>query len=158
MKRVIRTVSFLLLDVIIAAVSLFAAVVIVHEFDFSKVFSLHTIEYLKSLPLLAICAAIAAFVTESHKVLWQFASAKDMLRLSLSSIITVLLFAGAGKLARFSFTAGLYVTSGILTLIFMLCFRVATRFFFNRRHLKKKLAEGKIKSKIMGNLMDRRRK
>ena len=153
MKKILRVLFFLLLDVGIAACSLFAAVVIVHEFNFHDVFSLHTIEYLKSLPILAICAAIAAFVTESHKVLWQFASAKDMLRLSLSAIITILLFAGAGKLANFTFTAGLYVTSGILTLVLMFCFRVAMRFFFNKRNLKKKLAEGKIKSKIMGNLM-----
>ena len=153
MKKILRVLFFLLLDVGIAACSLFASVVIVREFNFHDVFSLHTIEYLKSLPLLAICAAISAFVTESHKVLWQFASAKDMLRLSLSAIITVLLFAGAGQLAEFSFTAGLYVTSGFLTLVFMLCFRVAMRYFFNKRNLKKKLAEGKIKSKIMGNLM-----
>ena len=153
MKRIVRTLVFLLLDVILAACSLLSAIVIVHEFNFTEVFSLHSIEYLKSLPILVICAAIAAFVTESHKVLWQFASVKDMLRLCTSAVITITLFAGAGHLEKLSFTAGLYVISAIITLVFMLCFRVAVRYFYNRRTIKRKLAEGRVKSKISGNLM-----
>ncbi len=153
MKKLFRALFFLLLDVFIAAVSLLVAIVVVHEFNFSDVLSLHTVEYLKSLPLIVICSAIASFLTDSHKVLWQFASAKDMLRLSLSAVITVILFAGAGHIAELSFVPSLYVTGGILMLILMLGFRVVLRFILNKRSLKKKLAEGKISHKISGNLM-----
>ena len=153
MKKILRALFFLILDVFLAAISLLSAIIIVHEFNFNDVLSLHTTEYIKSLPLLVICSAIAAFLTESHRVLWQFASAKDMLQLSLSAVVTVLLFAGAGRFAELSFMPSVYVVSGILLLVLMIGFRVVVRFILNKLSLKKKLAEGKISHKISGNLM-----
>ena len=153
MKKLLRALLFLLLDTFVAAVSLLATIVIVHEFNLSDVFSLHTTEYIKSLPLIVICSAISALLTESHRVLWQFASARDMLRLSLSAVVTVVLFAGAGRIAELSFLPSVYVICAILMLVIMVGFRVVLRGMLRKRALNQKLAEGKMDQKISGNLM-----
>ena len=153
MKKLLRALLFLVLDVFIAAVSFLAAIVIVHEFNFSDVLSLSATEYLKSLPLLVICSAIASFLTDSNRVLWQFASARDMLKLSIASAITAILFAGAGNIAKLSFTPSIYVIGGILTLVLTIGFRVVLRFILQQITINKKLADGKIDHRIFGNLM-----
>lgn len=153
MKKLLRALFFLLLDVFIASVSILVGILIVHEFNFNDFLSLHAVEYLQSLPLIVVCSVVASFFADSHRVLWQFASARDMLRLSLSAVLTVILFAGMGHIAGLPFAPSIYVTAGILMLILMIGVRVVFRFIMNRYTIKKKLAEGKMHHKITGNLM-----
>ena len=153
MKKFLRALLFIILDVFIAVLSIFAAIVVVHEFNFSDVFSLYTTEYLKALPLLVACSAIASILSESNKVLWQFATARDMLRLCFASVFTFVFFSAATTVAKTSFSPAIYVIGGVLMLILTIGFRVVLRFILQQMTINQKLAEGKMDHKILGNLM-----
>ena len=153
MKKHLRKLFFLLLDIFTAAVAVFAATTIVHEFDLAAVLNLHFKEYVASFPVLAVCSVVAVFVVESHKIMWQFASAKDMLRLAVSSVLTAIFYAVAGHFLKFSFSPSTYVISAILMFTLMMGFRSIIKVVLNKQTIKKKLAEGKMESKISGNLM-----
>ena len=153
MRKHLRKLFFLLLDIFTAAIAVFAATAIVHEFDFTAVLDLHFNEYIISFPVLAVCSTISVFLVGSHKIMWQFAAAKDMLRLAVSSVFTTVFYAGAGHFLKFSFSPSAYVISAILMFTLMMGFRVVIKVILNKQVLKRKLAEGKMETKISGNLM-----
>ena len=153
MRKHLRKLFFLLLDIFTAAIAVFAATAIVHEFDFAAVLDLHFNEYIISFPVLAVCSTISVFLVGSHKIMWQFAAAKDMLRLAVSSVFTTVFYAVAGHFLKFSFSPSAYVISAILMFTLMMGFRVVIKVIINKRILKIKLAEGKMETKISGNLM-----
>ncbi len=153
MKKFLRAFLFLLADVLIAAIAIFAALAVHESFNITAVVAKHLEEYVRSLPYLLACSAISAVLLTNHKVLWQFASAKDMLRLVASAVFTATLYAVSVKLSGFTFPLGVYVTAGLFMVLLMMGFRVVLRFILNRRTLKRKLDAGVMTSKLAGNIM-----
>ena len=60
MKKFLRAFLFLLADVLIAAVAIFAALFIHESFNITEVIAKHFVEYVHSLPYLLACSAVSA--------------------------------------------------------------------------------------------------
>ncbi|MBD9097472.1 MAG: polysaccharide biosynthesis protein [Ruminococcaceae bacterium] len=154
MKKFLRIGALLILDILIICLSVLIALALHADLSFQTMGMSYLSDFLVNLPVLAACAVIALTVCGNSVVLWQFASARDMMRLTFSAVFSC----GACWLIetyvlKRSLPLAAYVGGAAIAILLMLASRIILRHMLSRRSLKRKLLNENFEARFSGNVM-----
>ena len=154
MKKFLRIGALLMLDILIICLSVLAALTLHADLSFQTVEMSYLSDFLVNLPVLAACAVIALTVCGNSVVLWQFASARDMMRLTFSAVFSC----GACWLIeayalKHPLPLAAYAGGAAIAILLMLASRIVLRHMLSKRSLKRKLLDENFEARFSGNVM-----